>query len=402
MAKYAKLTRRFTEQYWLIDKVIQTTGPDICFPMSGIAFGAVGPDVAGDIMAIRANIRKYPDITREYARVAVKREGMAKKAESEGHLVTARDCYFAAAIFYSMAVWPIHEDGNKTNIALSAKKNECYDKFIKYAERPIERVEIPLDGKSMAGLLHLPPDRSGKVPCVLDMTGMDGCKESQNPHYGEKHLQRGMAVLALDIPGQGESLLRDIRYSMDSVARAGRATMDFLVKHPAIDPNKIAVSGISSGTLSAVQMAASDDRYKAVAGRLFCHEPGFHHLFNVTQPAYKARYMWMAGYDDEDEFDKFAQTLTPKGLGAKLKCPFLAVGGEDDEISPIEYSYDLFNEVKTPKKMVVYEGQLHSLHSCFMDAVSIVTDWLRDRFDGKPAVPEEIIYIDRMGQEKKR
>ncbi|MFC1869518.1 alpha/beta hydrolase [Thermodesulfobacteriota bacterium] len=401
MKKYPELSRRMSEQGWLIDKVIQTSGLDICWPMSSIALGTVGPDVAGDVMSIRSNVKKYADISREFARVAIKREAMAKRAQDEEHLVTARDSYFAAAIFYSMAVWPIHEDDNDINIAYSAKKNECYDKYIPLAPHSIERAEIPFEGKSLPGLLHFPANRPPKMPCVLDITGMDGSKESQNPLYGEKHLERGMAVFVLDLPGQGECLIRKISYTPERIAQAGKAAVDYLTTRPEIDTEKIAVSGISSGSLSAIQMAAYDERFKAVAARLFCHEPGFNTLFNVAQPAYKARFMWMAGYDDEDEFDKFAKTITSKGLGIKIGCPFLIVGGEDDELSPIEYSYDLYNEVTSPKKMVVYEGQTHSLHHAYMDATTIVTDWLRDRLDGKP-MQSEVIYIDMMDRETKK
>ena len=98
-------------------------------------------------------------------------------------------------------MFPIHEDDNADNIAYNAKKVECYNKFIKYSRRPIERVEIRFEGKTLAGLLHLPPNRTGKVPCVLDVIGMDGFKEQSNSLYGEKHIERGLAVFTLDYPG---------------------------------------------------------------------------------------------------------------------------------------------------------------------------------------------------------
>ncbi|MFC1868233.1 hypothetical protein ACFL0H_08890 [Thermodesulfobacteriota bacterium] len=62
---------------------------------------------------------------------------------------------------------------------------------------------------------------------------------------------------------------------------------------------------------------AYDDRFKAAAVILVCHEPGMNTIFNKATPTFKERYMWMAGYDDEGEFDRFAQTLTLEGLGKK-------------------------------------------------------------------------------------
>ena len=401
MRKRGEIARRMREQAWLVDRAIQLLGPDICWPMSSIALGGIGPDVAGDIQYIRANIKKYNDVSGEYAKFAVKREEMAKRAEDEGHLITAGEYYFAASFLYGCAMFPIHEDDDKENIAYNAKKVECYNKFIKYSRRPVERVELPFEGKSLPGLLHLPANRSGKVPCVLDMIGMDGFKEQSNSLHADKHLERGMAVFAIDIPGHGESLINKIRCNPETVVRAGKVAVDYLVKRPEIDADKIAVSGISFGSFWSILIAAHDSRMKAVAGRLFCHEPGFNTIFNCAQPPYKARFIWMAGYENEDEFDKFAQTLTWKGLAAKIKCPFLMAGGEWDELSPLEYTYDLYNEVKTPKKLVVFEGQTHSLHHAYVDASTIVADWLRDRLDGKP-MKSEIVYVDMFGRQTKK
>lgn len=73
--------------------------------------------------------------------------------------------------------------------------------------------------------------------------------------------------------------------------------------------------------------------------------------------------MWMSGIEDEAEFDKLAQKMTLKGLGAKIKCPLLILAGEDDELSPIHYTYEFFKELQGPKRLLVFEGQRHSVPS---------------------------------------
>ena len=390
MAQPKAKTRRMAEQRWLIDKTIEATGVDFAWPMSGIALGAAGLNLVPDVASLRARVKKYDDISREFARVAAKRETMARNAEEAGHFVTARENYYAAAIFYGMAQWPIHEDDNEENIGYNNRKNECYDGYIRHAPHLIERVEIPFEGKSLPGLMHLLPNGPPKAPAILATDGMDGFKEYLNPVYGDKLMERGMAVLAFDGPGQAEGCMRKIRCTADNFARAGKAAMDYLVKRPEIDPERIGLSGRSMGSFWATQIAAYDDRFKAAAVQLVCHEPGMNTIFNVASPTFKDRYMWLAGYEDEDEFDKFAETLTLEGLGAKIKCPFLIVGGEDDELSPIEHSYNLYHEIKAPKKIVVYQGERHSM-SCAQDVQVLAADWFRDRLDGKPMPPEEIV-----------
>jgi dienelactone hydrolase len=399
---HKEISHRMREQAWTINNMISLSGPDICWGMSNIMQFQIGGDVAGDIMSIRGMCRKYGDISPAYARFAAKREALGKSAEAAGHLVTAADSYYAAALFYGCAMFPIHEDDNAANIAYNQKKVECYNQYIKYSRRPIERVEIPFEGKSLAGLLHLPSNRTGKVPCVLDVVGMDGFKEQSNSLYGEKHIERSMAVFTLDYPGHGEALINKIYCTTDNVVKAAKLAVDYLLTRPEIDANKIVVSGISFASFWPILIAANDPRIKAVGTRLFCHEPGFDTLFNTNQPAFKARFIWMAGCKTEEEFDKFAKTLTWKGAAEKIKCPVFLVGGEADNLSPIEHSLDLFNTLKSPKKLMIFRGEGHSVPSSHVDCVTLVVDWLRDRLDGKPMAASETVYTDPMRSELKR
>jgi hypothetical protein len=152
------------DEQWLYDRLIRSGGPDFYWPMTEETHCTVGMDGSGDIKAVRASIKKVVEITREMTRIGDKREAMARAAAAEGHLVTARQNYFTAAAYYTMAQGPIHEDGNAVNLALSAKKNACYDKFIQYAGHRIEKVEVPFEATSLPGYLHFPPGvRPGAV-----------------------------------------------------------------------------------------------------------------------------------------------------------------------------------------------------------------------------------------------
>src|SRR3990172_8186271 len=102
-------------------------------------------------------------------------------------------------------------------------------------------------------------------------------------------------------------------------------------------------------------------------------------IFDHAVPIFRERYMWMAGYDDEEKFNAFAKKLTLEGLGGKIQCPFLIQAGEDDELSPIQNSYNLYDAIKTPKTMLVYKGEAHGV-SDGMGVRTYTADWLKDRF----------------------
>jgi dienelactone hydrolase len=391
--------RRMAEQEWMYDRLIRANGPDFYWPMTEETLCTVGMDGAGDIRAVRNSVKKFVEITREMKRIAEKREKMAQKAEADGHLMTAGENYFTAAAFYTMAQGPIHADDVPLNLALSARKNACYDKFIEYANRPIERVDIPFGEATLPGLFHLPPNAEGPVPCVVFLGGMDNFKEMLVTGHGDKFLERGMAVLAFDGPGQNEAIIQQkIPCTADNFVDAGKAAMDWLEGRPEIDADKVGITGISMGSFWLTQIAAEDPRYKAAAGFYVCHENGMHTIFNVAIPMFKDRYMWMAGYEDEDAFDEFAKTLTLEGLGEKIDRPYLIVAGEDDDLSPIEHTYKLYDEIAGPKTLVVYRGEVHGVTDN-LDVRALIADWMRDRFDGKPLESRIVMMDCRTGME---
>src|ERR1700704_4220903 len=391
--------RRMRDEQWLYDRLIRSGGPDFYWPMTEETHCTVGMDGSGDIKAVRASIKKVVEVTREMTRIGDKREAMARAAAAEGHLVTARQNYFTAAAYYTMAQGPIHEDGNAVNLALSAKKNACYDKFIQYAGHRIEKVEVPFEATSLPGYLPFPPGTSGRVPCVVFLGGMDNFKEMLVTSPSDKFLERGIAVLTFDGPGQNEARIsRNIVCTEDNFISAGKSAMDLLLARNDIDPDRIGITGISMGSFWLTQTVAHDHRYKAAAGFYICHEPGQATLLNVAIPVFKDRYMWMAGYHDEDAFDEFAKKLTLEGLGAKITCPYLSVAGEDDDLSPIEHSYKLHDEIKSPNTLVVFRGELHGVTDN-MDVRAFTPDWMKDGFDGKPLASRRIYKDCRTGQE---
>lgn len=389
--------KRWREQRWLLDQVIQTRGLDWDQGRTGKILRNCGPGVEADMREINRRVQKFTDIPREFSRAAQRREELAREAEKAGHEVEAREHYFVAATFYTNAMWAVYEDGNAKRIAWGERKKACYDKFIRFAGRPIERVELPFEGKTLSALLHLPLRMKAgeKVPCVLYIPGMDGVKED-NPIYGDPFLERGIALFSMDGPGQGETRTGGVKCTASNYADAGKLACDYLVKRPEIDANRLAIMGSSMGSYWGPRVAAAEPRFEACAVSGVCVEPGQYTIFNTASPTFKLNYMYMSGYDDEAAFDEFAKTLTLKGVAAKISCPYLVVAGEDDELCPIEFVYQLMDEIRAPKVLVVYEGEKHSIRN--PRARTLIVDWLTDRLAGKPLKAEKI-YVEMSGKE---
>ena len=401
-AEGGAMTRRFSEQRWALDNIIRANGIDWDQPRSLYLSAPCGVEANADFAAIRARVQKMADIGPAFESTAKRRETKARDAEADGNKVTARDNWFMAAILYGAAEWP-YDDFTDQHLALHKKKRECYTNYARLADHKIEAVSIPFKGKSIPGWFHLPPNYAGdKVPVVISIPGMDSFKESGVALANDRWLSRGVAVLAIDGPGQYEAPLLGVYVSMQNWIDAGPAVVDWLLRYPEIDGDKIGVTGTSFGSFFGTILAANEPRIAATAVSATCLEPGCHTIFEEASPTFKKRFMWMSNFTDEAKFDEFVKTLTWEGHAEKLSKPYLVVAGEADELSPLEYTERMINTMTGPRQLVVYADSRHSVGNVPSTNLgpfppTLVADWLVARLNSKP-MKSERWYVDPIGR----
>jgi dienelactone hydrolase len=389
----APKVHRFDEQRWLIDNIIRANGIDWDQPRSLYIHAPCGIEANADFAGIRERVKKMADIGPAFAAVARRREAKANAAAQADRKITARDNFFMAAVHWGAAQWP-YDENDETNIAYNNKKRECYAKYAALADHHVEAVWVPFKDKAIPGWLHLPPGYSGgRVPVVIAVPGMDSYKEIQVALYGDKFLNRGMAVLAIDGPGQYEAPMIGLYFSMENWTAAGPVLVDWIADRSELDATRIGVSGTSFGSLFGTLLTANEPRIRACAVMSVCHEPGCHTIFQEASPTFKKRFMYMSGITDEDEFDAFRKTITWEGHAEKIRVPYLCVAGEAEELSPLEHSERLMAALNGPKQMVVYQESRHSVGNVPAANLGpfppiLLADWLADRLAGKPFISE--------------
>jgi len=107
---------------------------------------------------------------------------------------------------------------------------------------------------------------------------------------------------------------------------------------------------------------------------------------------------------DEEEFDRFCEYIDLRPFAPKIKAPYMVIAGENDQLSPIEHTEELFRLISAPKRLVIYEGANHGVGDAPSvangeDKVTMLADWLLDRVNGKPVVSERV-WIDSSGRAK--
>ncbi len=382
-----KLERRRDNQQWLLDYLVKVTGREQNF--------------AYDERRFPPEVKSYRMIPRVMEKIGRHQEELARAAEERGHAETARELYWRASETYRHAQHAIFQDDHPEKIYLYGRLEACYGRLIALSEHPIERVEIPWGDVTIAGLLHLLPDRR-RAPAVLFCPGMDMTKEAFPDPANNPFLARGMHLLTIDGPGQGISNLRKIRVTADNYERAGSACIDWLARRAEVDPDRIAVSGFSMGSFWGMRLAAHDERVKAVATAAACYGSK-RAIFEEASPRFKQMFMYMAGLHDEDAFDRLAEQLTLDEAAAHVRCPSLQVVGEYDPLCHLEDAYAVYESIPGPKELWVLENDFHAPFSCRnlggLPAFPFLADWIRDALAGRfPAgYRREVLVPERSG-----
>jgi dipeptidyl aminopeptidase/acylaminoacyl peptidase len=335
-----------------------------------------------DVRRTTERIKAPAAVVKEWVRTARQEEELAREAEASGHRESAAEFYYRAALYYGPACGVIHENTPR-KLELYRRLVHCYEKFIGlFDEAVVRRVEIPFEnGKTIPGILQTVPGAK-PAPCVLVVPGMDTIKEYMPSPYHNHFRRRGMATLSIDGPGQGESNIRESWVTLDNFERAGSAAIDFLQTRPEIDGSRIGVYGWSMGSYWGPRIAAHDSRVKALAGAMGVYQQK-DTIFKHAKPAYRANYMYMSNVHDEDAFDEMAARMTLEPLAGSIRCPTLLAMGEFDELCPLEDAESLFEALRCPKELWVYENETHTFGSRLPDFYLQVADWMRDALEGR-------------------
>ena len=399
-------TRRLTEQRWSVDAAISQIGIDWDQGRTRYIGGAAAGAAEADYAQARQAIGKLADVERVFAGLAEKREAATSAELDAGHPVSARSHAFVASLLWGTAEWTFFLSPAAAASAVrdSIRKSAAYDRWLERAPHPVRRLRIPYGQGSLSAILHLPvgvDGAVGSVPAVLHVGGMDSFKEHAVAMSGDRYLQRGIARLVFDGPGQGDSVYAGAFLSRTNMTDAGLAAIETLRAQPEIDPERIGITGVSFGSWWATELAAQAD-VSATAVWAVCHQNGLHSIFEEASPTFKARFMAMAGYVDEAAFDAFARRWSLDEAAAQVRSPYLAIAGEDDELSPIHNTYRLLQCLPAQRRLMLYRGERHSigggpaarLGPNHLDAAA---DWFADRFDGRPPV-EDVTVVDTSGK----
>jgi dienelactone hydrolase len=316
----------------------------------------------------------------EWSRLANEVEQLGRQAEERGHTITARDHFLRASNYYRWAEFFL-APGDSRRPPSYDRCLSCFRSAGRYFTPPLEQVEIPYEGVTLPSYFYpaLEPPRTPAAG-LLYVAGADVLKEELYFLGGKAAIQRGMALLVMDGPGQGESLRRRGLASRFDYEKPVAAALDYLQRRPEVDPQRIALLGRSFGGYYAARAAAFEHRLRgcAIFGALYDGVD----VFDNYAPL-RTQFRWLTGARDLDEARERLEAFNLSGVVEKITCPLLVVHGEDDHLVPVWHAQRTYDEARTEKQLVLYghgkPGSVHCSYDGFPRAIPTILDWLYDR-----------------------
>jgi Esterase FrsA-like len=322
----------------------------------------------------------------EWLRVAERNEQRGDQAEAAGHVLTARAAWLRATDYYRSAEFWLSADDPR-RLATFDKCERAFAKAGRYFTPPMESVQVPYEGDQVLYAHFLrAPYRVAQQPVLIAFGGLDSFKEELLFMVGRGALERGVACLLVDGPGQGGTLRRQrIPTRFDYEVPVGRC-LDYLATRQDVDMGRVAVSGSSLGGYYAARAACFEHRLAAAVshGAIWNVRENWARVTDDHMQAEQIR--WVFGARSMAEALVTARDFSLEGILGNMRCPYLIVHGGYDvlgvERANTVYAAAHAAGLDVSLRFVTADetGADHCQHDNPGMGQALVGDWLADRF----------------------
>jgi hypothetical protein len=204
----------------------------------------------------------------EWPKIAEKVEKRAQDAAAKKHFVSAREFYMRSATYYRTTLATLLPSDPKFKM-YAEKFKACFLKAAPMYELPIEYIEIPFENTLLPGCFIKSSAEDKKNKTLIMIGGGETFFMDLYMYIAPSALKRGYNFLTVDIPGQGTLPFEGHVFRPDTEIPI-KAIIDYALNRPDVDPDKLAMYGISGGGYYVPRAAAYDKRIKAcIANHVF-------------------------------------------------------------------------------------------------------------------------------------
>ena len=352
---------------------------------------------------------------RAWLATADRLRGVAEGCLARHHRLSAGEAYLRAATYYRAALIHHPEPGDPGVVAATRQSSACFDQAIALLEIPARRVAIPYEGTTLPGYFYRSPLAQGKAPVLIVHEGRDAWPE-ETKYLADACMKRGYHCLQFAGPGQGAAIrLQGLPFRPDW-EKVVTPVVDYAVSLPEVDPERIALMGISMGGALAPRAAAFEKRLKlciANPGVLswadgiignFSDYPMLLKLLDTNPAAFNKTVfgflkaaalagdslmssatwwlkdsMWKHGASTPADLINELRKYDNTPVVERITCRTLVMDGAAEEFSAGQ-AQKLYDALRCPKDYMLFTAEDTGLVHCQTGALAVATqrmfDWL--------------------------
>lgn len=191
----------------------------------------------------------------------------------------------------------------------------------------VQKLVVETPRGKLFGILEF-PDQGGPYPVVMLFHGSASSKEGL-AEEARRYLKRGLATLRVDLPGFGETTVQTTATLQDALILKEMITA--VLQHDRVDPRGVGIAGWSLGPWHATQLAARDDRVRAVVSISGVFNPADPRqgVQGIPEALWKASMYarWKAGKRPTPDPMEWAPDTNVFDVADQIKCPLLLAYG---------------------------------------------------------------------------
>lgn len=327
----------------------------------------------GDFERVTSRIERWDQWCAAWSEAGGEHERLGRDALAEGRLLSAGQHLSQAAVYFHFGKFVFVDDLDQMREA-HHRAVVCATDALPHLLPAGERIEVPFEGTSLAGVLRR-PGREGPHPVVIMIPGLDSTKEELRSTE-DTLLARGLATFAVDGPGQGEAEY-DLPIRGDWSAPA-EAILSRLSTLPGLDRDRVGVWGVSLGGYYAPRVAAAlGDRVRACVALAGPFDFGecWEGLPRLTRRTFEVR----SRASSESDARRLAGTLSLQGQAERITAPLLIVFGRNDRLIPWRQAERLRESAGGRVELLMLEDGNHGCANVAPWHRPYTADWLAER-----------------------
>ena len=319
---------------------------------------------------------------REFSGLAGRVESLGRESQADGHRVSAREALFLASNYYRNAEFFLpHDDPRRTENY--AKIQECFLNAARLLDAPPESVEIPYENGQSLPAYFFPARGGDRAPTLLAVGGLESIKEALFFMAARGVLERGISCCIMDGPGQGASLRERGLFTRHDFEVPVSAGVDYLITRPDVDPDRVALLGLSFGGYLAPRAASFEHRLRACVcwGAIFDDaevwdtRPDDHPLMK--------HFVWLLSAKDAPDARERAKKFRLEGVVDRIRCPLFIAHGEEDVQVNVSHARRMYEAAACEKQLKVFTRAETGETHCQIDNLPIahryMFDWLEEK-----------------------